>query len=271
MTRKRPWVNGLIDGISAANLIRFSTIPHKNRIAFIILDSTLEIAFKKFLVNVKGIKTIDESVWRYRDKINKIVSKNTDFEKEVWEDVDYYYEIRTGLYHEDSEKTVTDELLNEFQELVEFFIDNMFNVICSQLVPVTTSLISFPDQTIEQDQKIGDQTTGDQITKQKNHSIQMEMEANGIPINKIRQKIDVLIISIGESTCHNYDEITEMLKRKGFRGNFDKSIIRIYLNNIYKHMFYFDKYWKLSEVGAAKYKELRKSYQLDDDRENQNG
>ena len=49
-----PWLNGILDGINASNLIRASTIEHKNRFAFILLDSTLEITFKNFL-NKQGV------------------------------------------------------------------------------------------------------------------------------------------------------------------------------------------------------------------------
>ncbi len=144
----QPWLNGLIDGLSASNLIRNSIIENKNRIAFIILDSTLEIAFKNFILNVKKLPSISESTWRNRETVNKIVKKHTDFDPETWKEVDYFYRIRTGLYHADSEKTVTNTIVNDFQDTVEFFINNLFNIQCSKLVPLFTCTSFFCQKAI---------------------------------------------------------------------------------------------------------------------------
>jgi len=232
---KQPWVNGLIDGISASNLIRSSTIENKNRIAFIILDSTLEIAFKNYILNVKKLPNIKESTWRNRETVNKIVKKHTDFEVDTWKEVDYFYGVRTGLYHADSEKTVTETTINDFQDTVEFFINNLFNVQCSKLVPLTHSLIPSEISTAE-------------------------ISDNKIPINKIPERINVLVIAVGESESKNASDINEFLKRKGFKGKIPNNVINTNLNHFYKHCFYFDEYWKLSEEGQKRYNSIQKSY-----------
>ncbi len=248
MGKQKPWINGLIDGISASNLIRISKIEHKNRIAFIILDSTLEMAFKKFIENEKKIINVKDSTWRNRETINKIVKKHTDFDKEVWDDVEYFYGIRIGLYHEDSEKTVTDTTIDNFQEVVEFFINNLFDVHCSQLVPVTYSLI--PNQ-------------------QNNSGETIEEQSNGISINKISEKINVMIVTVAESKSRDYDAILEYLQKRGFRGKISKSMLSVYMNNTFKHMFYFDEYWKLTQdEGMKRYEKLKKVYAGEKSEEN---
>ncbi len=52
---KKPWARGLADGVVAAEYIRRKPgLDAGNRIALVVLDSTLEIAFKEFLVNESG-------------------------------------------------------------------------------------------------------------------------------------------------------------------------------------------------------------------------
>jgi len=231
LATKKPWIIGLIDGLSAANLIRSSSIAHKNRFAFIVLDSTLEIAFKSFLVNEKKISTIPESQWKFREKIIKIMKKNVNFEKELWSDINYFYNLRVGLYHEDAEKTVIDETVNNFQELVEFVIDKLFGVESSTMVPLTQSLLPLKESTQE-----------------------------GIPINSIPEKINVLVVAVGESESKDPNELSEFLEKKGLRGKLLNNTMGVYLNNTMKHLFYFDDYWKLSDEGKNRYETLRKSY-----------
>lgn len=240
MAKTQPWINGLIDGLSASNLIRNSAIEHKNRIAFIILDSTLEIAFKKYIENVKRIPNIQESTWKSREAIIKILKKNTSFDKEVWEDTEYFYKIRTGMYHEDSEKTVSDTTIGNFQELVEFFIDNLFTIKCSEMVPLTQSLIPTKD-----------------------------IEPGKIPINRISERINVIVVAIAESKSKNAVEVNEFLKKKGFKGRISNSVISANINHYYSHFFYFDEYWKLSESGQERYNEIRKSYVIEQEKVNQ--
>jgi len=231
LAKRRPWIIGLIDGLCASNLIKSSIIAHKNRFAFIVLDSTLEIAFKNFLVNEKKITNIPETTWKFREKIIKILKNHAKFEKDVWSDINYFYKLRVGLYHEDAEKTVTDETVNNFQELVEFVIDNLFGIESSAIVPLTQSLLPFRESMQE-----------------------------GIPINRIPQKINVLVIAVAESKSKDPNELNEFLKKKGFRGELSNNTMSVYLGNTMKHLFYFDEYWRLSEVGKSRYEELRKSY-----------
>ncbi len=232
LTKPKPWINGLIDGISGSNLIRQSLIPHKNRFAYVILDSTLEIAYKNFIVNEKKIGNFPSSKWKFRDEIEKLVKKHTNFDQEVWDEVNYFYKIRTGLYHEDSDKTVTDETVNNFQELVEFFIEKLFNVSCSELTPLTQSLIS---------------------TSLK--------ESSKIPINNIPQKINVIVVAVGESDSKTPEEIQNILKKKGFRGSINTATISTYLNHTFSYLFHKENdTWRLSEEGMTRYDDLKKTY-----------
>jgi hypothetical protein len=236
--RISPWVIGLIDGISASNLIRSSVIEHKNRIAFIILDSTLEQVFKKYITNVKKIQNVQDSKkWESREFLEKLVRGKTDFEEQTWDDVTFFYKIRTGLYHEESEKTVTDAVVGRFQELVEFFINELFQVKCTELVPQTPSLLPKENETEKTDK----------------HSI---------PINTIREKVNVILVAVAESQSKSTTELRDFLRKKGLKEMISPSILGGYLNK-YVHLFYFDEYWKLTEEGHLKYENISKSYVQD--------
>ncbi|MBK7706674.1 MAG: hypothetical protein IPJ30_13100 [Acidobacteria bacterium] len=51
LRREKPWVRGLYEGVIAAEHIsRMKTLSQRNRIAWIILDSTVEIALKEYAV-----------------------------------------------------------------------------------------------------------------------------------------------------------------------------------------------------------------------------
>src|SRR5207249_868069 len=50
----KPWTVGIYESIVAVDWILKQGFEQKNRIALILLDSTLEIAFKEYLVNESG-------------------------------------------------------------------------------------------------------------------------------------------------------------------------------------------------------------------------
>ena len=244
MSRIPPWVFGLIDGVAASNLIRESLIEHKNRIAFIILDSTLEQIFKKYITNVKKINNVQDSTkWEKREFLIKLMKNKTDFAKETWDDVDFFYNIRTGLYHEESEKTVTPSIVGKFQELVEYFINELFGVRCSELIPLTPSLMPTKED--------------------------IELKTTGtIPINLIKEKINVLIVAVAESKSKSSAEIKDTLRKKGFKQKISTSVITVYLSGkSYQHLFYFDDYWKLTEEGKRKYENIKKSFEVENEGE----
>lgn len=237
MSRIAPWVFGLIDGLAASNLVRSSLIEHKERIAFIILDSTLEQVFKKYITNVKKINNIQDTIkWEKREFLIKLVKGKTDFAKETWDDVDFFYNIRTGLYHEESEKTVSPSSIGRFQELVEYFINELFGVVCSEIIPLTSSLLPTKED--------------------------VEITTNGnISINLIKEKINVLIVAVAESQSKSTIELKEVLRRKGLKEEISSSVISVYLaGKSYKHLFYFEDYWKLTDEGRRKYENIKMSF-----------
>src|SRR5947208_6052124 len=60
IAKQKPWTKGLYEGVIAADLIAKQKLEQKNRIALIVLDSTLEFAFKEYLVNESGVGYNDQ-------------------------------------------------------------------------------------------------------------------------------------------------------------------------------------------------------------------
>lgn len=55
IAKEKPWTKGLYEGVVASDILGSKySLTHRDRISLIILDSTLEIAFKEYLVNDSG-------------------------------------------------------------------------------------------------------------------------------------------------------------------------------------------------------------------------
>lgn len=228
----KPWIPGLIDNLVGSNLIRSTTISHKNRLALIVLDSALEIAFKNFLVFEKKF-TIPKDKIKEREQLHRIIKRHTTFDNEVWSRIDFFYKLRCDLYHEEAEKTLSDPLIEEFHELVEFSIDQLFGIESRKLVLPIKDI--FPSE---------------------------EQVKTAIPINRVKEKINVIVVAVKESQPKSAEEVQETLKRMGYRGSLPVGVINNNLKHWYPHLFYFDgaaRSWKLSDEGARRYDEIRKT------------
>lgn len=114
VVKAKPWTRGLYEGVVAADLISKQRLGQKNRIALIVLDSTLEIAFKEYLVNESGSTYNDKKLTEVfakrsnvHDEIKKFVHGVSD---EKWAKINYYYNLRCKLIHEKISATINDEI-----------------------------------------------------------------------------------------------------------------------------------------------------------------
>ena len=226
----KPWARGLIEGLTITNLITKTIVPSRNRLALIILDSTLEIAFKDFLLHEKKIN-VDKKSLEFRSKLHKMIKNHTSFDKGVWDRIEFYYELRCGLYHEESAKTISDESIKEFYEIVEFVIDTLFNVASR------TYVLSIDD-----------------VFPEFEHQEKLD-------INSFKEIKSKIIVAVKLSKSKNAEEIKENLKKMGVKKEIQIKVINKYIKNYYKHLFYFDNQqgiWILSNSGELEYKELTK-------------
>lgn len=87
----------------------------------IVLDSTLEIAFKEYLVNESG-KTYNDlqllSIFNNRSAVHNEIKKYVKIKPATWKKIDHYYRLRCKLIHERVTVGIDDEQIQDFRELV---------------------------------------------------------------------------------------------------------------------------------------------------------
>lgn len=128
---KKPWVRGLYESVIAADIIFRKKLEQKNRIALIVLDSALEIAFKEYLVNDSGIAYSDKrlfDLFKNRSDVHAEIKKYVKFFEETWGKIEYYYKLRCKLVHERASVGVTDEQVEKYKCLVEQVLKKLYKL-----------------------------------------------------------------------------------------------------------------------------------------------
>ncbi|HVZ83420.1 MAG TPA: ATP-binding protein [Terracidiphilus sp.] len=131
VVRKKPWSKGLYEGVVAADLISKQRLEQRNRIALIVLDSTLEIGFKDYLVNESGTSYSDVrlvELFKDRSQVQNEVKKTLAIKDEVWKKVNFYYNLRCKLVHEKATAPVDDGQIENFRLIVEAMLHKMFGL-----------------------------------------------------------------------------------------------------------------------------------------------
>jgi hypothetical protein len=161
-----------------------------------------------------------------------MAKKNLAVDDTVWDHVTYCYtDIRCPLYHEASDMTVTDVMLDDYVETVCYLIKQMFNVDAAAIV------------------KEGEQTgTG-----------AGEAPTTLAPVdpNKLA-KVDAIVLSIGLEPKPDSATILDHLRSLGFTGKLTTSAVSAYLSQ--GKYFFRDKQsaaWTLTEfVGRKRFAEI---------------
>ena len=126
----KPWTVGLFESVIATDLISNQKLNQKNRISLIILDSTLEIALKDFLVNESGHYYSDiELVKLFKNR--KDVLDEVDKYKPLatWRPkIDYYYGLRCKLVHERSSAGINDTEVSDYRNVVQDILSQFFGL-----------------------------------------------------------------------------------------------------------------------------------------------
>jgi len=127
---QKPWSAGLLDSIIAVDLfVRPSTLTQKNRIALIVLDSALEIAYKEFLVNEKSIGTGKfGTIAGNRAAVQKEVLQHLSIPLATVQKIDHYYKLRCDLIHQRATPNVTDAQIEDYRKIVEQALHDMFGL-----------------------------------------------------------------------------------------------------------------------------------------------
>jgi len=128
IAKRKPWTKGLYEGVIAADLISKQRLEQRNRIALIVLDSTLEIAFKEYLVNESGTTYNDSkllSIFSNRASVHNEIKKYVRLPPDIWRKIDHYYRLRCKLIHERVTVGVADGQIQDFRQLVESLLKKL--------------------------------------------------------------------------------------------------------------------------------------------------
>lgn len=131
VAKRKPWAKGLYEGVVAADLISKQKLEQKNRVALIVLDSTLEIAFKEFLVNESGTTYNDAKllqIFGNRTTVHSEIKKHVKISKDTWKKIEFYYRLRCKLVHERVTVGIADEQLQDFREVVQGVLKKLFKL-----------------------------------------------------------------------------------------------------------------------------------------------
>ncbi len=127
----KPWTKGLYEGVIAADLIFKQKLEQRNRIALIVLDSTLEIGFKEFLVNESGTTYNDQKllfIFNNRSLVHKEVQKYVKIKGATWKKIEHYYRLRCKLVHEKASVGVNDGEIQDFRNIVEKVLGKLYKL-----------------------------------------------------------------------------------------------------------------------------------------------
>lgn len=237
--RLSPWITGVVDTIVGARIILGTKIPHRNRLAVILMDTAFETACRAFLKHKKKI-TLSEA-HRYRDSLVKAVRGNLkDIDDAVWDSIDYYYqEIRNDLYHQSAGKTITDSSLLDYQDTVEFVIGRALDI---NVAPMVLS----------------------EVEKLRMSEGTNTLELGAVPTPKLRgiaDRVEKVIVGVAAVQPQSADVLNEFFKREGDSlrlkpTEFTNIVAR---NSGSKGFFYYSKVqksWVLSSAGQFKLSQI---------------
>lgn len=127
--RKKPWVRGLIEAVGMAEIIFRRRYQTKNRVALIVLDSTLEISLKEYLVHQKKKYYSDASIsdlFKSRDKVLKEIESLTNVSKRDLDLARHYANLRNKLIHERATVDIIDEDILTYKAVTDRIVAKLF-------------------------------------------------------------------------------------------------------------------------------------------------
>ncbi len=131
ISNSKPWTTGLYESIIAIDWILKQNLEQKNRIALILLDSTLEIAFKEYLVNeadeVYNNRRLQD-IFSDRNQVHNEVKKFIQISDSNWKKIRHYYQIRCQLIHQRVSVAIDDNQISDFRSIVENVLNKLFGL-----------------------------------------------------------------------------------------------------------------------------------------------
>jgi len=230
-----PWLRGIIDTLVGADLLCGSAIPHRNRLAVILIDSAFETACRSYLQHKVKIK-LTESHKHRENLISTMKSKLNGIDPAVWDNINFYYEnVRCDFYHESAGKTITDWAILDYRDTVEFVIDTAFETKVRPLV---------------EQQLVTAQTVD------KAEAVAVE-PGHAINVVDAKDRTTKVLVAVGSVGPKSVEEVNDFFKREGdsLRLKPEEFTSVLARHSGSKKLFYFDKIdrcWKLSKLGRKK-------------------
>ena len=240
-TKQRPWIAGIVDTLVGARVLMRTAIPHRNRLAVILIDSGFETACRAYLQHVAKVKP--DEAHHHRENVVKVVrGLLKEIDKDVWENINFYYtDIRNDFYHQTASKTITDVALLDYLDAVEFVIDTAFQIGISQLVSDALDSVG---------KSLAAETTE-------------EVAAPSLPqLRILSNDIDKVVVGIAAVKPRSVDDLNDFFKREGAKLRLKKDTFTnlVARNSGSKKLFYYsreEKLWKLSALGVFRLGELQ--------------
>lgn len=216
-----PWALGLIEALKCVGMIRSTNLQTRNRLAVLMLDSTLEIAIRQYLTNVKKI-TLDDKQHRHRDVLMKIAKGHIKLEDEVWDHLNYFWTTRNPQYHQEANVVVTDVVYAEFEGIVAHVLKVLYGIE-SQVY----------------------------LSPNADDLFMRAARRDAVDPAKLKSKVDIVIRAVSDGDIKGPSDLQQVLKRLGIRKKIGDDEARVYLNSNY---FYKDEHGfrRLSQAGLAK-------------------
>ena len=239
--RPGPWMRGIVDTLVGAELLRTSAIPHRNRLAVILIDSAFETACRAFLQHKCKVKLSDAH--KHRDNLLAMVkAKLPTIDSDVWANINFYYEeIRCDFYHESAGKTITDTTLLDYRDTVEFVVDQAFGDGVRRMVELALEEATAPGPA------------------------QAASEETGIHVSAATSRVDKVLLAVAQEQPKRVEDVNEFFKREGggLRLKATEFTNILARNGGSKKLFYFDrqaKRWTLSGLGKFRLKQLKEGH-----------
>jgi len=131
LAAKKPWSVGLFESIVAVDWVLKQNFQQKNRIGLILLDSTLEIAFKEYLLNESGqaySAARFQQLFNNRTDVQREVARFATITQTDWGKIDHYYRARNQLIHQRSSVASSDSEIADFRRIVERVLTKLFGL-----------------------------------------------------------------------------------------------------------------------------------------------
>jgi hypothetical protein len=225
-------MRGVIDTLVGSELLLASGIPHRNRLAVILIDSAFETACRAFLQHKVKVK-LGESHKHRENLISTMKSKLKEIDAEVWDSINFYYEeIRCDFYHQSAGKTVTDTAVLDYRDTVEFVIETAFAIKVGSIVE--EQLVAAQTMEAADAEVVGPVSTA--------------------YVGDTKDKTTKVVIAVDAVASKGVDEVNEYFKREGesLRLKPEEFTTILARNSGSKKLFYFDRQarcWKLSKLG----------------------